>query len=80
MINQYTVPNIGTFFDAKNLKGLWDFVAVLLKYVAPGVMIFVAIFIVGLVINLVVRAFKKGADDDDDDKRKDDDEYDMRYY
>lgn len=79
MNNQYTVPNIGTFFDSKNLKTLWDFVAVLLKYVAPGVMILVAIFCVGLVINLVIRAFKKGSDDDDD-RRKDDDEYDMRYY
>lgn len=78
MNNQYRVPNIGTFFSTRNMDTLWDFVAVLLKFIAPGVMIVVAIFIVGMIIRAVIKAFKKGADDDD--RRKDDDEYDMRYY
>lgn len=79
MNSQYRVPNIGTFFNSRNMSTFWDFVAVLLKYVAPGVLIVVAIFIVGMVVNAAIKAFKKGADDDDD-RRKDDDEYDMRYY
>lgn len=79
MNNQYRVPNIGTFFSTRNMDTFWDFVAVLLKFIAPGVMIVVAIFIVGMIIRAVIKAFKKGADDDDD-RRKDDDEYDMRYY
>jgi len=78
-MNQYRVPNIGTFFSTGNMNTFWDFVAVLLKFVAPGVLIVVAIFIVGMVINAAIKGFKKGADDDDD-RRKDDDEYDMRYY
>lgn len=79
MNSQYRVPQIGTFFSTRNMSTFWDFVAVLLKYIAPGVMIVVAIWIVGMVINAAIKAFKKGADDDDD-RRKDDDEYDMRYY
>lgn len=82
MMTTNRVPQIGTFFDTRNLNILWDFVAVLLKYVAPGVMIFVGIFCVGMVINLAIKAFKKADDDDDYDnkRRKDDDEYDMKYY
>ncbi|MBG9693045.1 hypothetical protein ABD91_20005 [Lysinibacillus sphaericus] len=73
------IPEIGTFFDTKNLNTLWDFVAVLLKYVAPGVMIFVAITAVGLIIKLVIKTWRKG-DEDDDDRRKKDDEYETKYY
>lgn len=79
MNNQYRVPNVGTFFSTRNMDTFWDFVAVLLKYIAPGVMIVVAFFAVGMILTAVIKAFKKGADDDDD-RRKDDDEYDMRYY
>ena len=75
----YRVPNIGTFFSTNNMNTLWDFVFVLTRYIAPGIMIVVAFFAVGMVINLAIRAFKKGADDDDD-KRKKDDEYDVKYY
>ncbi|MBG9693052.1 hypothetical protein ABD91_20040 [Lysinibacillus sphaericus] len=73
------IPEIGTFFDTKNLNTLWDFVAVLLKYVAPGVMIFVALAIVGMIINMVIKMYRKGTDDDDD-RRKKDDEYETKYY
>ncbi|MGF0472479.1 hypothetical protein ACQQ6W_23285 [Lysinibacillus fusiformis] len=79
MNNQYRIPNIGTFFDTKNMEAFWGYVAVLLKFIAPGVLIVVAIFVVGMIINAAIKAFRKGADDDDD-RRKDDDEYDMRYY
>jgi len=73
------IPEIGTFFDTKNLNTLWDFVAVLLKYVAPGVMIFVAIVVVGVVINMIIKMWRKGTDDDDD-RRKNDDDYETKYY
>lgn len=79
MNNQYRAPNIGTFFNTKSMDTLWSFIVTLLKYVAPGVMIFVALFLAGVLLKMVVKIFKKGADDDDD-KRKDDDEYDVRYY
>jgi len=79
MNNQYRIPEIGTFFDTKNLDTLWGFVGTLLKFVAPGILIICAIVFVGMVITLAIKAFRKSVDDDDD-RRKDDDEYDMRYY
>lgn len=75
----YNVPNIGTFFSTKNMNTLWDFVAVLVKFIAPGIMIVVAFFAVGMTINIAIKAFKKGADDEDEKRNKDDD-YDMKYY
>lgn len=73
------IPEIGTFFDTKNLNTLWDFVGALLKFVAPGVMIFVALVVVGVVINMVIKMWRKGTDDDDD-RRKNDDDYETKYY
>ncbi|MEA0565505.1 hypothetical protein [Lysinibacillus irui] len=73
------IPEIGTFFDTRNLNTLWDFVAVLLKYVAPGVMILVAFTAVGMIIKMILKMWKKGADDDED-RRKNDDEYETKYY
>lgn len=75
------VPNIGTFFTTGNMDALWNFVGVLLKYVAPGVMIVVALLGVGMFIKLIIKSFKKGSDPEDDlRRRKDSDEYDMKYY
>lgn len=74
----YNVPNIGTFFNTRNMNTLWDFVAVLVKFIAPGIMIVVAFFAVGMVLTIAIKAFKKGADDDE--KRNKDDDYDMKYY
>lgn len=74
----YKVPTIGTFFDTRNLNTLWGFVAELLKFVSPGIMIVVAILCVGMVLTIAIRAFKKGADDDD--RRKNDEDYDVKYY
>jgi len=79
MNNQYRIPNIGTFFNTKNMDAFWGFVVALTKFIAPGIMIVVAFFAVGMLIKAAIKAFKKGADDDDD-RRKDDDEIDMRYY
>jgi len=73
------IPEIGTFFDTKNLNTLWDFVAVLLKYVSPGIMMLVAFTAVGMIIKMVIKMWRKG-DGDDDDRRKNDDEYETRYY
>ena len=78
-MNQYRVPNIGTFFNTNNMDTLWGFVVTLVRFISPGIMIVVAFFAVGMLIVAAIKAFKKGADDDDD-RRKDDDEYDMRYY
>jgi len=79
MNSAYRVPNIGTFFSTSNMDTLWDFVFVLTKFIAPGIMIVVAFFAVGMIIHAAIKAFKKGADDDDD-RRKNDDDYDMKYY
>lgn len=77
----YRTPNIGTFFTTGNMDALWNFVGVLLKYVAPGVMIVVALLGVGMLIKLIIKTFKKGSDPEDDlRRRKDSDDYDMKYY
>lgn len=78
MNNQYRVPNIGTFFSTRNMDTLWDFVVALTKFIAPGIMIVVAFYAAGMLLNAAIKAFKKGADDDDDNRK--DDDYDMRYY
>lgn len=74
----YNLPEIGTFLTTQRLNVFWDYVGVLLKFIAPGVLITVAFFAVGMVLNVAIKAFKKGADNDD--KRSKDDDYDMKYY
>lgn len=77
----YRVPNIGTFFTTGNMDALWNFVGALLKYVAPGIMIVVALLGVGMLIKMIIKSFKKGTDPEEDlRRRKDSDDYDMKYY
>jgi len=74
----YRIPQMGTFFTTQRLSVFWDYVGALIKYIAPAIMIAVAIAIVGMVLNVIITAFRKGADSED--RRKDDDDYDMKYY
>lgn len=77
----YRVPNIGTFFTTRNTSTMWDFVVTLMRYIAPGVMIVVAFFVVALVIKIAIKSFRKGTDQEEDVRRKKDtDDYDMKYY
>lgn len=64
-----------TFFTSQRLAEFWEMVEGLLKLASPSVLIFVAISAVGMLLLLVIRAFKKGANSQDDDK-----DYDIKYY
>lgn len=77
----YRVPNIGTFFSSRNTEVMWDFVVALTKFIAPGVMIVVAFFAVGMMVKVIIKSFKKGTETEDDTRRnKDKEDYDMKYY
>lgn len=77
----YRVPNIGTFFSTKNVEVMWDFVVTLTRFIAPGIMIVVAFFAVGMMVALIIKSFKKGTETEEDGRRnKDKDDYDMKYY
>lgn len=63
------------FFTSARLKEFWSMIEGLLSFAAPSVLIFVAISAVGMVVTLIIKAFRKGANSDDDDK-----DYDIKYY
>lgn len=65
-----------TFFTSARLKEFWKMVEALLKFASPSVLIFVAISAVGLLLVLVIKSFKKGADSEDEDDK----DYDIKYY
>ena len=68
------------FWNSGRLQEFWDMAAAMLKFAAPGVLIAVAIIGVGMLLTIVIAAFKKGADDDDRRRRDDDDDFDVKYY
>lgn len=71
-MNQYE----HTFFTPARLKEFWQMVEALLKFASPAVLIFVALSAVGLLLVLVIKSFKKGADSEDEDDK----DYDIKYY
>lgn len=55
------------FYNAENIALLWEYVGILLKGVAPGVMISAAISAVGIVLVIVARAFHSATKKDEDE-------------
>lgn len=68
------MPEFQTFLDPANMDTLWENVEWLLFYVAPVVMIYVAIVSIGHLIDVVKNAFSH------DKKEETDDEYDIYRY
>lgn len=66
------------FWTSSRLSELWDIVGVLLKFVAPGLMIVVAIIGVGMLLKYIIDAFKQGADDER--RNQDEEDYEVKYY
>lgn len=62
------------FFNNERMAEFWEMATGLIKFAAPGVLIFVAIMCVGLLLNIVIDAVKQGSKD------KDDDDFDIKYY
>lgn len=77
-----------TFFTSARLMEFWGWVKILLQMASPAVLIAVAIIAVGLLLAIVIRAFKKSSkeqyagsydvieEDDDDFKRRTDSNFD----
>jgi hypothetical protein len=55
------------FFNADNMNLFWEYSKSLLSTAAPGVMIWFAIIGVGLLLSIIVKAWKDSAKDKDDD-------------
>lgn len=49
------------FYTPERMAEFWGFVKTLLSMVSPGVMIAVAIIAVGMILTVVVRAWKEAA-------------------
>lgn len=66
-----------TFATSDNMSIFWGYVKTLLGFAGPWVMIAVAIIGVGMLLFVIISAFKKSAKDDEEEK---DDDYEVRHY
>lgn len=64
-----------TFWDNNRLDEFWEMVMGLLKFASPGVLIIVAIAMVGLLLSIIIAAVKQASKNS-----KDDDDFDIKYY
>ncbi|MBM4765449.1 hypothetical protein [Bacillus sp. B15-48] len=55
------------FYTNENMNTFWQFVEMLLKTAAPGVLIWFALIGVGLLLRIIVKSFKDGNKNNDDD-------------
>lgn len=69
------IPKI-TFFTAERMEQLWGYTWMLLSMANPAVMLVIALLAVGMLLAIVIDAFKKSAKEKDDD----DDDYEVRHY
>lgn len=63
------------FFTPARISEMWEMLEMLMRMVSPGVMISFAITAVGLVLVIIINAFKQAAA-----KKDDDDEIEVRHY
>ncbi|TRM08766.1 hypothetical protein FH966_14785 [Lentibacillus cibarius] len=61
------------FWTNENMGTFWEYVKMLLGGIAPGIMLTVAVAAAGLLIGIIVNAFKQTSDNKDDD-------YEIRHY
>ena len=67
------IPSMNFFTEARMLE-FWGYVRAILMSASPMVMLGVAIFCVGLVITIIIRAFRQAQDDDQDE------DFDIKHY
>lgn len=66
-----------TFATPANMNIFWGNIKTLLGFASPWIMIAVAILAVGMLLAIVVKAFRDAAKDDDPEKQ---DDYEMKHY
>lgn len=64
------------FWSSNRLNEFWEMVEELTKFSAPGIMIYVAITLVGFLLIIVVRSFKQATKNENDD----DEDFDIKHY
>ena len=70
-------PSISSFASAANMTTFWANVKMLLGFASPWVMISAAIFCVGLVLIIAVKAFTKASKNDREAENED---FEIRNY
>lgn len=55
------------FWTSENMNEFWSYVRMLLETASPGIMLVAAVSAVGLLIPIIVNAFKKASDDHEKD-------------
>jgi hypothetical protein len=63
------------FYTPERMTEFWGYVQELLETTSPGVMLWFSVVAVGMLLGIIVNAWKQGSKDKDDD-----DEYDIRHY
>lgn len=63
------------FWSNSRMSEFWGYVKMLLEGVSPGILLVVALASVGLLLGIVVRAWKQSSKDDDDN-----DDIEFRHY
>ena len=69
------MPQI-TFFTDARMTELWGYVKMLLTFASPSVLMAVAIIAVGMVLTIVISAWKNAASK----KEEQDDDYEIKHY
>lgn len=67
------IPEISPFLDQKATGELFHNIRVLLIYIMPVALIATAILILGLLIYVIVNAFRKGTGNEEDDDYSEED-------
>lgn len=69
------MPQINFFTEAR-MTEFWGYVKMLLSAASPAVLMAVALIAVGMVLSIVITAWKKSASD----KEGEDDDYEIKHY
>lgn len=64
-----------TFWNNQTINEFWEYVRILLEGISPGILISVAIVAVGLVLTIIVNAWKRSSKD-----LEKDDDIEIRHY
>jgi hypothetical protein len=67
------IPTVN-FFNEENMTLFWEYCKSLLSTAAPGVLIVIAVMGVGMLITIIINAWKEA------NKKEQDDDYDYREY
>jgi len=63
-----------SFFTSERIDELWANVKWLLFFIAPGIMIVIALYAVGFLVSTIIKSIRAADDDDDED------DYEVREY